>query len=149
MRKPAVPAVPRNHHISLLRSAALLLLCLLQAGEPTDAGRRACLGRGPAALLGSPSAADASSIPFLTPSRLHIPYPGLHPLAAVLQPTGGMSHQPISHTGRHPQTGKGQRGAGGARPALRQGSAPAAAAPNPPRQRLALGLLPAAPGPID
>lgn len=91
-----ISAVPTNHLPSLLRFAALLLLCLLQAGEPMDPGRRrAHLRRGPAALLGSPSAADGS-IPFLPSSCLCISHMGLHLLPPFPQPTapGGISHQP-------------------------------------------------------
>ena len=93
-----VPAVPRNYHVSLFKFAAPLLLCLLQAGEPTDAGRhRACLGRGPAALPGSPSAADTSSVPFLPSSCLCIPHMGLHPLDPIPQPPGAFHPRGISH----------------------------------------------------
>lgn len=150
-----VLAVPRNRHISLLRFAVLLFLCLLQAGEPTDAGRhRACLGRGSAALPGSPSPADISSVPVLPSSSLCIPHMGLHPLDPIPQPPGafcpgGSFTRSISRTGRHPPTGKQQQVAGTARHALRQGSAQAAAAPNQPGKCPAVGLLPAAPGPID
>lgn len=83
----AAPAVPRNHHISLLRFAALLLLCLLQAGEHMDAGRHStCLGRGPATpprlsfscghLLHPPSCPPPASAPRTGPALA-----GSHPTA--------------------------------------------------------------------
>lgn len=129
-----IPAVPTNHLLSLLRCAALLLLCLLQAGEPqTLAGAEPILGEGP-----QPSWA---LLQLLTPP----PAPSCPPPASA-SPTWVCtcwvpSHSPrghftstVSHTGRHPQSGKQWKEAGRARHAPSQGSAQAAAAPNQPKE---------------
>lgn len=75
-----------------------------------DAGRRrAHLGRGPAALLGPPSAADISSIPFLPSPCLCIPHMGL--LAPVPQPPGAfhINHLPYWETSSNWEAVEGRR----------------------------------------
>jgi len=122
-----VSSVPTDYLLSLLGFGALLLLCLLQAGQPMDAGRcRAHLGRPPQ----SPSCS-----PVLRPPHGSVP--------------AGSCPWPSPILGDILRLGRGKRKAGRVGHGSPQGLARAAAASHRPRKRPALCLLPAAPGPID